>query len=67
VDLYLGFLVFAGYVVAREGRVWRALPWLVALMGLGNIVSAAYLAWSLHRGGYRLRSLLEPADRHGRV
>ena len=61
VDLYLGFLVFGGYLAARERNPWRTLPWLVALMALGNIVSAVYLAWALHRGGYRLAALVEPA------
>jgi hypothetical protein len=61
VDLYLGFLVFAGYIAAREGRLLRALPWLIALLVLGNLASAAYVAWAIHRGGYRLRALLEPA------
>jgi len=61
IDLYLGFFVFSAYVIAREGRVLRAVPWLVALMGLGNLASAAYLVWALHRGGYRLGALLQPA------
>jgi hypothetical protein len=61
VDLYLGFLVFGGYLVAREGRVLRALPWLVALLALGNLASAAYVVWAFHRGGYRVRALIEPA------
>lgn len=61
VDVYLGFLVFAGYLVARERSLGRTLPWLVGLAVLGNLVSALYLAVALHRGGYTFRSLLEPA------
>lgn len=49
VDLYLGFLVVGGAMVVRE-RAWRRyLPWLVALFCLGNLASAAYLAWTLAR------------------
>lgn len=42
VDLYLGFLVTAGVIVARERRPRRWLPWLVGLLTLGNLATAAY-------------------------
>ena len=61
VDLYLGFLVFGGYVVARERRAVRALPWLVAIFCLGNLASAAYVGWALARHRFDPRALLHPA------
>lgn len=42
VDLYLGFLLAGGLIVARERRVLRWLPWLVGLLALGNLATAAY-------------------------
>ena len=49
VDVYLGFVVFAGFLVARERRPARYLPWLAGVFVLGNVVSAVYLAWVLAR------------------
>lgn len=60
-DLYLGFLVFAGYLVAREQSILRALPWLVGLFCLGNLAAAVYIAWGLHTNAYDLRALVRPA------
>jgi hypothetical protein len=46
VDLYLGFLLAAGLIVARERRLARWLPWLAAILVLGNLATAAYaIVW----------------------
>ena len=48
IDLYVGFALFAGWIVWREpGRPARAIAWIVALLLLGNLVACAYvlLAW----------------------
>lgn len=42
VDLYVGFLVAGGLIVAREREPVRWLPWLVGIVVLGNLVTAAY-------------------------
>ena len=41
VDLYLGLVLFGGWIVIRE-RSARALPWLAALLVLGNLAAAVY-------------------------
>lgn len=41
IDLYVGLALFGGWIVLRE-RSWRAVPWLVALVLLGNLASALY-------------------------
>ena len=41
IDLYVGLALFGGWIVLRE-RSWRAVPWLIALVFLGNLASAAY-------------------------
>lgn len=54
-DLYLGFIV-AGIIVAMAERPLAALAWFVALLVLGNIVSAVWLAWRMPRLVFALRS-----------
>jgi hypothetical protein len=56
-DLYLGFVLISVVIVAVE-RSWRALPWVLVLFVLGNIVSAIWVAHRLPRlirTGKRLR------------
>lgn len=55
VDLYLGFL-FAAAVVALVERPLAAAGWIVALLVLGNVVSAVWLALRLPRIAAALRS-----------
>jgi len=50
VDLYIGFALFAGWVLFRE-RSWVALPWIVLLLVLGNLVAALYALITLARSG----------------
>lgn len=61
VDVYLGFVVFGGYLCLREGRVVRALPWLVAIALLGNVATAGYVLWVTWRANGDVRALLRPA------
>lgn len=57
-DVYLGFVVFAAFLVARERRFSRCLPWLVGVFLLGNVVTAGYLAWVLARHRFDLAALV---------
>lgn len=41
IDLYIGLMLFGGWIVIRDGWV-RAIPWFVALVVLGNLAAAAY-------------------------
>lgn len=42
VDLYVGFALFAMWIVHRE-RSWRAAPWIIATALLGNLVPCVYV------------------------
>lgn len=42
VDLYVGFTLFAGWIVYREESVWRAAVWVVLLMVLGFFIGSLY-------------------------
>lgn len=60
-DVYLGFLVFGGYLCVRERRASRALPWLLAITVLGNVATAAYVLWAVWRAGGDFGALIRPA------
>lgn len=42
IDLYVGLAIFAGWILIRE-KAGTALPWLVALVFLGNLAAAFYV------------------------
>ena len=44
VDLYLGFILFACWIFARESRRGVAIGWLIALCLLGNLAACIYAA-----------------------
>lgn len=54
VDLYLGFAVISALLIAVEGFSVRAILWIVALLCLGNVVSAFWIAFR----GYRFLELM---------
>jgi hypothetical protein len=43
IDLYLGLLLFGGWIAYREGNRGVVLAWWAALAVLGNLAAAAYL------------------------
>ncbi len=51
VDLYVGFALFAIWVVYRETSRPVAIVWVILILVLGNLVTAAYVVWTLHRSG----------------
>lgn len=44
VDLYLGFILFACWIFAREPKRGVAVGWLIALCLLGNLAACMYAA-----------------------
>lgn len=65
VDVYIGFLLFAGWIVYREQSLIRSLAWIVPLLVLGNIVSCLYVLialqtsendWTKFWMGHRLKA-----------
>lgn len=51
VDLYVGFGLFALWVVHRERNALRAAPWIIATCLLGNLVPCAYVVGAALRSG----------------
>ncbi len=42
-DLYLGFVLFSGWIVFREQSILRSMAWILALMILGNWMAMIYV------------------------
>jgi hypothetical protein len=53
IDVYAGVAVVAAVVIVRERSPIRWVPWLVALVVLGHLATAAYALWTLRRGDPR--------------
>lgn len=51
VDLYAGFSLFACWVVYREPSRVAAIVWVLLIMVLGNLMTAAYVFWALRTSG----------------
>ncbi|MCC6230375.1 MAG: DUF1475 family protein [Phycisphaerales bacterium] len=49
IDLYAGFVVTATWICVLERRAWRALPWLIAMVFLGNLATAVYVVFRAWR------------------
>ena len=49
VDLYVGFVLFAGWIAYREKSLLVAIIWIIALMGLGFLIGALYAFIALIR------------------
>lgn len=51
VDLYVGFSLFAMWIVYRESSWLSAIIWVVLLMGLGFFIGSLYVLLALYQSG----------------
>ena len=51
VDVYVGFMLFSGWVVYREKSAPRSILWIVAIIILGNFIASLYALIALYRSG----------------
>lgn len=51
VDLYVGFILFSGWIVYREGWTLRAAVWVLLMMVLGFFTGALYTFLALQSSG----------------
>lgn len=49
VDLYVGFTLFAGWIIYREESLLVAILWVILLMGLGFLIGSLYALIALIR------------------
>jgi hypothetical protein len=48
VDLYVGFILFSGWIAFREKRWWTAATWIILMMVLGFWAGALYAFLALN-------------------
>jgi hypothetical protein len=51
VDLYVGFILFSGWIVYREKSLWRSVVWVALMMVLGFFTASLYTLIALQRSG----------------
>jgi hypothetical protein len=51
VDLYVGFILFSGWIVFRENSLTRSIFWVVLVMVLGFFTASLYTFIALHTSG----------------
>jgi hypothetical protein len=47
VDVYIGFFLFAGWIIYREQSWLRSLVWIIMLLVLGNLIACLYVLIAL--------------------
>ncbi|MBN1180088.1 MAG: DUF1475 family protein [Anaerolineae bacterium] len=51
VDLYVGFILFSGWIVYRERSLWRSVIWVALMMVLGFFTASLYTFIALQTSG----------------
>ena len=49
IDVYVGFILFCGWIVYREKNLLFALLLVIMVMVLGNFITSTYALWVLLR------------------
>jgi len=54
VDVYIGFILFSGWIVYREKSLVRSVVWVTLVMVLGNLTASLYvlIALTASRGNW---------------
>lgn len=50
-DVYLGFCIFSGWILYREGRTFSFVLWFLLMMTFGNATASCYILWALSKSG----------------
>jgi len=51
IDVYIGFVLFSGWVVYREESLLLAVVWILLIMLLGNFITSLYVTIILFKSG----------------
>ena len=49
IDVYIGFLIFSGWIIYRERSWGRSLMWVVLMMIFGNMTACFYILLALRQ------------------
>ncbi|MBN1581739.1 MAG: DUF1475 family protein [Anaerolineae bacterium] len=47
VDVYVGFILFSGWIIYREKSIVRSIVWVILVMILGNLTASLYVLIAL--------------------
>jgi hypothetical protein len=50
IDVYIGFIIFSGWIIYRERSVGRSLIWAIFMMIFGNMTACLYILIALRQG-----------------
>lgn len=51
IDVYIGFVLFAVWVIYREAKWKMAMIWILLIMTLGNFITCLYATIALYKSG----------------
>jgi hypothetical protein len=51
IDVYIGFLLFSGWVLYREEKLLIAVLWIILILLLGNFITSLYVTITLFKSG----------------
>lgn len=54
IDVYVGFLLFSGWVLYREEKLSLAVLWIILIMLFGNFITSLYVTITLFKCGENL-------------
>jgi len=49
IDVYIGFIIFCGWIIYREQSVGRSLIWVIFMMIFGNMTACLYVLIALRQ------------------
>jgi hypothetical protein len=49
IDVYIGFMIFSGWIVYRERSFGRSLIWVILMMIFGNMTACLYILLALRQ------------------
>ena len=49
IDVYIGFIIFCGWIIYREQSVGRSLIWVILMMIFGNMTACLYILIALRQ------------------
>ncbi|UCF61031.1 MAG: DUF1475 family protein [Anaerolineaceae bacterium] len=49
IDVYIGFLIFSGWIIYRERSIGRSLIWVIFMMIFGNMTACLYILFALRQ------------------
>lgn len=49
IDVYIGFIIFCGWIIYRERSPWLSVIWVILMMIFGNMTACLYILIALRQ------------------